>query len=322
MIKLSFSKVSTYIECPRKYFLSYVANLGTGSSPYMSNGSAIHKVAEDFPDFDKKDKTLEQMIKYYRKVLPENDPNNLVHESIGGDIIIDPRFEEKAIKSLKTIYDDMTANFYEQNRVDYEPNIIQREQWFELNLPDGHKIRGLIDRIDLEDENSKDFSALDSNIYLPEHIVDYKSGQSRATFKAVENPLDIKSMQLAIYSLARYKETGKIPYKSSFFYVEPNKNAKKQVGQYRSAPPRTLEQLLKVEEFLNNIANEIEELLIEQKRTGNEMFPTGDNPNCFFCDFNKKCDILSNQQIIEFRQSIAEEKSNSTKLNIDMSDWN
>src|SRR5690606_6530628 len=119
------------------------------------------------------------------------------------------------------------------------------------------------------------------------------SGQSRTTFKALQDPLDIKAMQLSIYALARYKETGKIPVKTSFFYLEPAKNRKVQKGEYRTAPKRTKEQLEKVEEFLNDIGNEIEESL-EKKD-----FPMGASPNCFWCDFKDKCDILAEEQLNE-----------------------
>jgi RecB family exonuclease len=303
-IKLSFSKISTYIDCNRKYFLSYIAKLGNGSSPYMSSGSILHKIAEDFVDWELNDKTREEMLKYYYKLVPEIDTENLLHESYEDNIMVNPLFEEKAKKSINTLYEDLMLNHYKQNRVDDIPNIVQQEQWFNLKLKDGHEIRGLIDRVDLEDYESDEFKQLDSGIYIPEHIIDYKSGQSRTTFKALLDPLDIKSMQLSIYALARYKTTGKIPYKSSFFYIEPAKGRKKQEGQYRSSPARTIEQLEKIETFLNDIANEIENNLTEQEKTGIEMFPMNENANCFFCDFNRQCPVLAENELTEIRNRI------------------
>ena len=270
-IKLSFSKISTYIECPRKYFLSYICDLGTGSSPHMSNGSAIHKCCEDFVDWPEEEKTYENLINYYKKILPKIDEENLVHESVDGEITINPLFEQKAIKALKSFYEDYTENYYQEpekgryvghgpNREEITPKIKMQEQWFNLKTKDGHEIRGLIDRVD-EEPNG-------------EHVIDYKSGQSRVTYKALQDPLDVRALQLSIYALARYKETGKIPYKSSFFYLEPNKNRKVQKGEYRSAPKRSLEQLNKVEDFINDIGNEIEKALEDNN------FPMGPSPNC------------------------------------------
>jgi hypothetical protein len=311
-IKLSFSKISTYVDCPRKYFLSYVCNLGTGSSPHMSNGSAIHKCNEDFVDWPEEKKTYENLVKYYYEILPDIDKDNLVHESFEDNIIVNPLFEQKALKALKSFYEDYTENKYQQpesgryafhgpNRKDITPKVLLQEQWFNIKTKDSHEIRGLIDRVDEEIGG--------------EHIVDYKSGQSRATYKAMQDPLDLKSMQLSIYSLARYKETGKIPIKSSFFYLEPLKNNKKQTGEYRTAPQRTLEQLEKVEEFINDIGNEIE------SRLEKKDFPIGDSPMCYWCDFKDKCDILAESEISRLNNEIEIIEKKKPNIKIDTSDW-
>lgn len=307
-IKLSYSKISTYIECPRKYFLSYIANLGTGSSPHMSNGSAIHKCAEDFEEFESPDaisdileikfselfetseKSLNNLIEYYYKILPKIDKDNLVHEVINGKVIVNPTFEQKAIKALRSFYEDYSENLYEQERDSEYPKIKMKEGFFNFKLKDGHELRGVIDRVDDEVHG--------------EHIVDYKSGQSRITFKALQDPLDIKALQLSTYALVRYKETGKVPNKASFFYLEPDKNGKKQKGQYRSCNKFTPENLEKVEEFLNGMASEISQAIEERN------FPMGDSPNCFWCDFNKKCEILANREIIELNNK--ERSDNNT----------
>lgn len=311
-IKLSYSKISTYIECPRKYFLSYICDLGTGSSPHMSNGSAIHKCCEDFVDWPEEKKTLEELEKYYFEILPEIDTDNLVHESIDGEVIVNPVFEQKAISAFKSFYEDYTENYYQEPSTgryagqgpdrgdEITPKIKLQEQWFNIKTKDGHEIRGLIDRVD-DEENG-------------EHIIDYKSGQSRVAYKALTDPLDIKALQLSIYALARYKETGKIPYKSSFFYLEPAKNRKKQEGQYRTAPKRSLEQLEKVESFVNDIGNEIENALEENN------FPMGPSPNCFWCDFNKNCEILAADLLSERKNSMIVENE-KPNVNLDMSDW-
>ena len=309
-IKLSFSKISTYVECPRKFFLSYICNLGTGSSPHMSNGSAIHKCCEDFPSWPKETQTLENLISYYYVVLPENDKDNLVHESIDGEIIVNPLFEQKAIKALQSFYDDYTENNFQQvesgryayqgpNRDEPVPMIKLTEQWFNFKTKDGHEIRGVIDRVDEEIGG--------------EHIVDYKSGQSRTAYKALQDPLNMKSLQLSMYSLVRYKETGKIPIKTSFFYLEPDKKKKIQKGEYRTAPQRTEKELEKVEQFLNNMGNEIEDALDKKD------FPMGDAPQCFWCDFKDKCDILAESELTAMRNAMDIEKSK--EVEIDLSDW-
>lgn len=309
-VKLSFSKISAYVDCPRKFFLSYICNMGTGSSPHMSNGSAIHKCAEDFPDWPEEKRTYEELVNYYYEILPGIDTNNLVHESIDGELIINPVFEKKALDALKSFYEDYTENKFQHvetgryayqgpNRDDTIPMIKLREQWFNFVTKDGHEIRGVIDRVDEEIGG--------------EHIVDYKSGQSRTPYKSLQDPLDIKSLQLSMYSLVRYKETGKIPVKTSFFYLEPAKNKKVLKGEYRTAPQRTLNELERVEGFLNNMGNEIESALDKNE------FPIGDSPNCFFCDFKDKCEILAESELSERRNSFAIEKKKS--IEIDTSDW-
>jgi hypothetical protein len=284
--------------------------MGTGSSPHMSNGSAIHKCCEDFPEWPKEKQNLEELLAYYYKVLPENDKNNLVHESIDGELIINPVFEKKALDALHQFYEDYTENKFQHvetgryafqgpNRDKTIPMIKLREQWFNFVTKDGHEIRGVIDRVDEEIGG--------------EHIVDYKSGQSRTPYKSLKDPLDIKSLQLSMYSLVRYKETGKIPVKTSFFYLEPDKNKKVKKGEYRTAPKRTLDELERVENFLNGMGNEIESAL------DNNDFPMGSSPNCFFCDFRNKCDILAESELSERRNSFVIEKKK--EVDIDLSDW-
>jgi hypothetical protein len=286
----------------------------------MSNGSVIHKCAEDFPDWPEEKKTYEELIKYYYEILPTIDTDNLVHELIESvdeetgeiitDIIINPIFEQKALKGLKEFYEDYTQNKFQQvesgryafqgpNREKKIPMIKMREQWFNFKTKDGHEIRGVIDRVDDEIGG--------------EHIVDYKSGQSRTPYKSLQDPLDIKSLQLSMYSLVRYKETGKIPIKTSFFYVEPAKNKKVEKGEYRTAPQRTEEELERVENFLNSMGNEIENAI------KNNDFPIGDSPNCFFCDFKDKCDIIAESELSTRINAFEIEKEKS--IEIDTSDW-
>jgi ATP-dependent helicase/DNAse subunit B len=319
-IKLSFSKISTYVDCPRKYFLSYICNLGTGSSPHMSNGSAIHLCCEHFPEWPKEKQNLEELLAYYFKVLPEIDKDNLVHELIESvdmetgeilkELVVNPVFEQKAMKALHQFYYDYTENKFQHvetgryayqgpNRKEPIPVIKLREQWFNFKTKDGHEIRGVIDRVDDEIGG--------------EHIVDYKSGQSRTPYKSLRDPLDMKSIQLSMYSLVRYKETGKIPVKTSFFYLEPAKDKKVEKGEYRTAPQRTVEELERVETFLNDIGNEME------SATKNYDFPIGDSPNCYFCDFRNKCDILAESEISDRKNAF--EIENKKDIEIDTSDW-
>jgi ATP-dependent helicase/DNAse subunit B len=312
-IKLSYSKLSTYIECSRKYFLSYICKLGTGSSPHMTNGSLVHKCNEEFVDWPEEKQTYEELVKFYYVQVPLIDTDNLIHESIDDTLIINPVFEQKALKSLKTFYDDYKDNKYQQvetGRYAYQgpnrdvdkriPVIKLQEQWFNLKTKDGHEIRGLIDRVDEEVDG--------------EHIIDYKTGVSRTPYKALLDPLNIKSLQLSIYALARYKETGKIPIRASFFYLEPPKNKKVEKGEYRTAPQKTLNELQRLETFLNDMGNEIE------NATKNNIFPMGDNPNCYFCDFKDRCDILAESELNDRRNSFEIEKK-KTNIKIDTSDW-
>jgi hypothetical protein len=284
--------------------------MGTGSSPHMTNGSVIHKCAEDFPDWPKEKQTLEELKKYYYAQLPEIDTENLVHESVDGELIVHPLFEQKAFKSLEQFYLDYTENKFQQietgryayqgpNREEPIPVIKLREQWFNFQTKDGHEIRGVIDRVDDEIGG--------------EHIVDYKSGKSRTPYKSLLDPLDMKSIQLSMYSLVRYKETGKIPVKTSFFYVEPDPGKKVQKGEYRTAPQRTKSELERVETFLNDIGNEME------NATKNYDFPIGDSPNCYFCDFRNKCDILAESEISDRKNAF--EIENKKDIEIDTSDW-
>lgn len=75
-----------------------------------------------------------------------------------------------------------------------------------------------------------------------------------------------------------------------------------------------------LEEFLNDVGNEIQYRKEEQERTGKEMFPMGDNPNCFFCDFKNICPVLAEEQLTEIKNTISIGKSKPS-IEIDVSDW-
>lgn len=44
----SYSSLSTYLECPKSYHLSYIMGVKTPPSPAMARGSRLHKQAENF----------------------------------------------------------------------------------------------------------------------------------------------------------------------------------------------------------------------------------------------------------------------------------
>lgn len=113
----SMSHINTYRDCPRQYFLAYVAKIETPMSPYAEYGIRIHKLIADkvFTSDDPKEQKALSRAEEFLKSLPEGVILETNREMLFGEI-----FGRKAVgipdfywTSIPLMGDWKSGSFYE-----------------------------------------------------------------------------------------------------------------------------------------------------------------------------------------------------------------
>jgi RecB family exonuclease len=165
MRPLSYSSISTYIECPLKFKLKYIDGLSEKPKPYFSFGSSLHDALEFMYSFRPPPPSLEDVLKYFEK--------NWISQGYASEE------EEEGYFSYGK---DILREYYKENIKDLKPPIAV-EYKFDIEI-DGIPITGFIDRIDKLEGGSAE-------------IIDYKSGKNVFDKAQVE-----KNEQLTLYQIA------------------------------------------------------------------------------------------------------------------------
>src|SRR3989304_5996450 len=165
-MKLSFSAISTYKNCPLSYKFMYVDKLPTKRTPVLSFGTSLHAALEKFYAVTvPKPPSLEELLGHLTQTWEKAGYSSDAEEQ---------QYFEHAKQVL--------TNFYHSNASQFQiPAAV--EQRFEVEL-DGHVLRGIIDRLD----------KLPAGGY---EIIDYKTGRNIPPKYRVDSDL-----QLSIYYLA------------------------------------------------------------------------------------------------------------------------
>jgi ATP-dependent DNA helicase UvrD/PcrA len=142
-LKLSYSSLSTYNVCPKKFELNKVLNMPKiweeKSSHAMLRGSFVHKILEEAVKRKIETKKELYLIKEEIKKIPE--------------------FKEVKNKGI----DEALEVFWIRNTSGFKNNLFT-EEWFDFNYKE-FKFVGVIDRVDKIKENEI-------------HIIDYKTGRA------------------------------------------------------------------------------------------------------------------------------------------------
>jgi DNA helicase-2/ATP-dependent DNA helicase PcrA len=166
MRPLSYSSISTYIECPLKYKLKYIDGLKEKPKPYFSFGSSLHSTLEFMYTFHPPPPTLEDVLKHYE--------DNWISKGYAND-----EEEEGYLIYGKKILTD----YYNKHVEDIKPPVAV-EHRFNLEVQ-GIPVIGFIDRVDrLEGDKAE--------------IVDYKSGKKLFTKSQVEENEQLTFYQWAV----------------------------------------------------------------------------------------------------------------------------
>ena len=198
-ITVSYSQLSCYEICPKKYEFQYEYRLPTPPSAALSFGSTLHNTLNEFYKLVANKQTsmfqeeeeakvdLETLLKLYHKNWI---PNGYKTE---GHLVARHKRGEEILREYYDIFKD------------YFGNPLYLEKGFSLRL--GNIIvKGRFDRVDSLDDSGKVVE-----------IFDYKTGKTKDQ-KAVDNDL-----QLSIYALAAQENLGKHVEKLSLYFLEENK---------------------------------------------------------------------------------------------------
>ena len=187
-VRLSFSRIDAYQNCPRKFRYAYIDRLPGKPGPHLSFGTSIHGALEAF----------------YDRKLPEcpseQDLLDLLYEcwdSTG--------FAESSRDEQLAFYrhgQDVLRRFHRRAAPTYRLPA-DTEAWFELPIEYEATVVGSIDRVDVDDDGGL-------------HVIDYKTNRKVKNRERVA-----KSLQLSIYALACRHLYGRLPRTVCLDFVVP-----------------------------------------------------------------------------------------------------
>ncbi len=187
-IRLSFSRIDSYRNCPRKFRYAYVDRLPGVPGPHLSFGTSIHGALEAF--YDRKlpsCPTVEELLGFLYDAWDASGFRDL------------PRSEQldfyRHAQQVLRRYHQRVAGSYRLPA--------STEAWFELPIAHEAVVVGSIDRVDLDDDGRF-------------HIIDYKTNR-----KVQARARVARSLQLAIYALACRNLFGALPASVSLDFVVP-----------------------------------------------------------------------------------------------------
>ncbi|OAA30405.1 hypothetical protein AT15_10200 [Kosmotoga arenicorallina S304] len=173
----SYSRLSTYQNCPFKFFLSYLLKLPMGTETLfelseLEEGNVYHAVLSEY--FKGKERDLEKLISNQLKVVLDTDR----------EIIF--KFELQRLKEVleKYLYEKEAKRPQKMKR-DYIPAFFEisfGEKKNPIEIVEGIFLKGKIDRIDVDEESRTMY------------IIDYKRGEGSG-----------EKDQLILYSIAAEK---------------------------------------------------------------------------------------------------------------------
>lgn len=188
-LTLSYSKIITFMMCPKKYYFQYVCKLPTKPKYYYSFGETIHKVLEE----------MYGPVRFINKIPRLHELLSLIDEYWIGSGFWDEEHEEEAKAEAKEIL----IEYYRRNIFTFKP-AFSVEEWISFDVS-GINITGKIDRIDrLPGEEFE--------------IIDYKTGNGDEASKIGF----AEKLQLVIYSLGFKAKYGFPAALTSWYFLRRN----------------------------------------------------------------------------------------------------
>ncbi len=218
MMRISYSAVSSYQECPLKYYYRYVEKRPTPETPALAFGKSVHEALRWLYDTPTPGpRSSEELLDYLDECW--------IRE---GYASADERL--RYFLHARSVLD----LYYRNNIVEGEPCQMPAalEHKFLIDLGT-FELSGVIDRLDRADDGSFE-------------IIDYKTNRRLPPAKKLTTDL-----QLPLYTAAAEKIWDAEVARATFHYLVLNHKHSVRVG-----PQRVQEALLEVERVVNEIAEE------------------------------------------------------------------
>lgn len=187
MITVSYSKVSTYRDCPQSYHWGYVLGLETKkASRPLSFGSDFHKLLECRTDSAKLEAAMEEIRKQYDDLTPRQQ------EDLGEDYL----------DELFQVFDD-----YQQKWLGTElPSITEHEFYLPIGKYKGEDVvfHGIIDELYFDEETG-----------VVSVIGEHKTFSTKPDMSVLA-----MNQQICLYAKAVEKEFGVMPTKVRWDYIK------------------------------------------------------------------------------------------------------
>jgi CRISPR/Cas system-associated exonuclease Cas4 (RecB family) len=225
-MKTSYSKLSTFLTCPRKFKYQYLEeSVRDEVVPVFVIGEAMHDFVEQY-SIDTIHNKVKNNTDYEQRFLDKMKILNLSLEE-------------------QEHYRKFIPKYQSQNKVlrPLELNgVIFTERFFSYKLR-GHEITG---KIDVITENLS--------------LVDYKSASKRFVQSEVDNPLSDKGLQLSIYCLPFKMWFEDLPSKVGYQVI-----VKDTFKVQNIATKRTGDDLIEVEEYIVKAIDDILDCMAKNK---------------------------------------------------------
>ena len=155
--RLSVSKCKTYLDCKAKYKYTYIDKLPRKTFDFHTLGKFCHKVLEDF---------------HNSYINGNNDPYNIVISKAFKDALVEYKDEmtSEMKKECWQIIDQYLRRITINKKNNNVANVLACEKNFELLVGGKVILNGMIDRIQLDDDNVI-------------HVADYKTTKNAKYLK-------------------------------------------------------------------------------------------------------------------------------------------
>jgi len=188
-LRLSFTRIDTFENCPRRFRYQYVDGLPQTPAPQLSFGTSVHAALEWL--YDRKHPVLPPLEELLQALYDRWETDGYAE--------VDREQQLEAYQHAR----DVVARVHARLQQEGFQLPAATEVWFELPFPDDVVVVGAIDRLDVDAEGRL-------------HVVDYKTSRRARNRTQVRD-----SLQLGIYALATRELYGELPASVALDFVVP-----------------------------------------------------------------------------------------------------
>lgn len=261
MLKISYSGISAYQQCPRKYLYIYIDKKPTKPAPALFFGSVIHDCLEYLHRPDDEQAGPRTLAHLFDRLDQVWSPP----EEFGESLLAENGYSKDRAELLLTEYFEKNVGL-EEGRSNEPARAEVVEKYFKVKVdkdnPDSDIVSGLIDRIDKVPGGFE--------------VIDYKTNKKEPPSYHYE-----RDLQLPIYKWAAEEALDMSPVKKvSFFYVVPEINKK--------VTPHVHYDIEATKNTVRRVIAEIKSEM-EKRELGQPAFEPRTNNLCNWCDFKDTC---------------------------------